>query len=62
MKIRLVGADGRIDRRTNMTKLMVFFRSFASASENEQELDQQGKRMLQSSSGNKRESPAVHTA
>ena len=62
MKIRLVGADGRMDRRRNMAKLMVAFRSFVSAPENEQELDQRGKGMLQSSSGNKRESPAVHSA
>jgi len=62
MKIPVVGADGLMDRRTNMTKLMVAFRSFANAPKNEQELDQRGKGMLQSSSGNKRESLAVHSA
>jgi len=62
MKIRLGGSDGRMDIRTDMTKLMVAFHSFAGAPENEQELDQRGKGMLQSSSRNKRESPAVHSA
>jgi len=51
-----------MDIRTDMTKLMVAFHSFAGAPENEQELDQRGKGMLQSSSRNKRESPAVHSA
>jgi len=40
MKIRLVGAewlhaDGRRDRRTDMTKLVISLRNFASAPKNE---------------------------
>jgi len=62
MKIRIVGVDGRMDRRTNMTKLMVAFRNFANAPKNEQDLDHRGKGMLQSSSGNECESPALYSA
>jgi len=44
MKIRLVGAevfyeDGRTDRQTDMTKLIVAFRSFANAPKNSREED-----------------------